>query len=123
MSERAAALSVDADTGLASDRPMGLIAKYRRDHTHPVNHFLHVGVGWPMAAVAVLLLPLRPRWSLALFLLAYAIMFFGHFAFERNLPTILEHPSTPFVVAWSVIRQLCGGLVRLVSPRPARWRR
>ena len=27
-----------------------LVAKYRRDHTHPVNHFLHVGVGWPMVA-------------------------------------------------------------------------
>jgi hypothetical protein len=120
MSERAAALSVDADSGPASARPMGLIAKYRQDHTHPVNHFLHVGVGWPMAAAAVLLLPFRPLWSLALLLLAYAIMFFGHFVFERNIPTILKHPSTPFVVAWSVIRQLCGGLARLVTPRPAR---
>ena len=81
------------------------MAKYRQDHTHPVNHFLHVGVGWPMMAAAVLLLPFRPLWSLGLFLLAYAIMFFGHFAFERNHPTILKHPSTPFVVAWSVIRQ------------------
>jgi hypothetical protein len=120
MSERAAALSIDADSGPALDGRMGLVAKYRQDHTHPINHFLHVGVGWPMAAAAVLLLPLRPLWSLGLFLLAYAIMFFGHFAFERNIPTILKHPSTPFVVAWSVIRQLGGGLVRLVTPRPAR---
>ena len=43
-------------------------------------------------------------------------MFFGHFAFERNVPTILKHPSTPFVIAWAVIRGLCGGLVRLATP-------
>ena len=120
MSELAPATSAAAEPGPAARPPAGLIARYRQDHTHPVNHFLHVGVGWPLAAAAVLLLPFRPLWSLGLFLLAYAIMFFGHFAFERNLPTILKHPSTPFVVAWSVIRQLCGGLVRLVAPRPAR---
>jgi hypothetical protein len=120
MSERAAALSAAPEAGSASGRPTGLIAKYREDHTHPVNHFLHVGVGWPMAAAAVLMLPLRPLWSLGLFVLAYAIMFLGHFVFERNIPTIFKHPSTPFVVAWSVIRGLYGGLLRLVTPRPAR---
>jgi hypothetical protein len=104
-------------SGLATTPRSGLLSKYRQDHTHPVNHFLHVGVGWPMAAVAVLLLPFRPLWTLGLFVLAYAIMFFGHFAFERNIPTILKHPSTPFVVAWSVIRKLCGGLARLVTAR------
>ena len=31
-------------------------------------------------------------------------MFFGHFVFERNIPTILKQPSTPFVIAWSVIQ-------------------
>jgi hypothetical protein len=117
MSERSTALSISAESGPAPEHPVGLIAKYRQDHTHPINHFLHVGVGWPLAAAAVLLLPFRPLWSLGMFLFAYAIMFFGHFAFERNIPTILKHPSTPFVVAWSVIRQLCGGLVRLVSAR------
>ena len=40
------------------------VTKYRQDHTHPVNHFLHLGVGWPMVALAVLLLPIRPWWSL-----------------------------------------------------------
>ena len=116
MSEPTAALSADPEPG----RPMGLIAKYRQDHTHPVNHFLHVGVGWPLAAFAVLLVPFRPLWSPGLFLLAYAIMFLGHFAFERNTPTILKHPSTPFVVAWSVIRQIFRGLTRLVTLRPGR---
>jgi hypothetical protein len=120
MNERTAALTVAPNTSPASTPPMGFMAKYRQDHTHPVNHFLHVGVGWPMAAVAVILLPFRPLWTLGLFLLAYAIMFVGHFAFERNQPTIFKHPSTPFVVAWSVIRQLCGGLVRLVTPRASR---
>ena len=120
MSEAAATSPVATQPGHAPGRPKGLISKYRQDHTHPVNHFLHVGVGWPLAAFAVLLLPFRPLWALGLFLLAYAIMFLGHFAFERNIPTILKHPSTPFVVAWSVIRQLAGGLLRLVSPRPGR---
>ena len=96
------------------------VAKYRPDHRHPVNHFLHVGVGWPMVAAAVLLLPVRPLWSLGLFLGGYALMFLGHFAFERNLPTILRHPTTPFVIAWAVIRGLGGGLIRLATPHRGR---
>jgi hypothetical protein len=120
MSEPAAALSIAPETSPSTERPRGLMAKYREDHTHPVNHFLHLGVGWPMAAAAVILVPFRPLWSLGLFLLAYAIMFLGHFAFERNTPTVLKHPSTPFVVAWSVIRLLCGGLVRLITRHPLR---
>ena len=92
-----------------------LVAKYRLDHMHPINHFLHVGVGWPMVALAVVLVPFRPLWSLGLFLGGYALMFSGHFLFERNVPTVLKHPSTPFVVAWAVIRGLRGGLVRLAT--------
>jgi hypothetical protein len=81
-----------------------------------VNHVLHVGVGWPMVGAALVLLPFRPLWSLALFVGGYAFMFFGHFAFEKNIPTILKHPSTPFVMAWSVVCNLCGGLARLAAP-------
>lgn len=91
------------------------VARYRHDHRHPVNHFLHVGVGWPLVAGALLLLPFRPLWSLGLFLAGYALMFTGHFAFEKNTPTILKHPSTPFVIAWAVIRGLCGALARLAT--------
>jgi hypothetical protein len=97
-----------------------LVAKYRQDHRHPVNHFLHVGVGWPLAASAVILLPFRPLWGLGLFVLAYAIMFSGHFLFEKNIPTVLKHPSTPFVIAWSVIRGLWGGLVQMATPQRGR---
>ena len=104
------------ESGRSVKRPMGLADRYRHDHRHPVNHFLHVGVGWPMAAVAVVLLPFRPLWSLGLFVAAYAIMFLGHFVFERNIPTILKKPSTPFVIAYSVIRGLLGGLARLATP-------
>jgi hypothetical protein len=96
-------------------QPLGLIAKYRLDHRNAVNHFLHVGVGWPMVAVAVLILPFRPLWSLALVVAGYAIMFFGHFVFERNIPTILKQPSTPFVIAFEVIRNLWSALVRLAK--------
>jgi len=90
------------------------VAKYRQDHRNPVNHVLHVGVGWPMCAAAVILLPFHPLWSLGLFLGGYALMFAGHFLFEGNTPTILKHPSTPFVIAWAVIRGMGAGLVRLV---------
>ena len=62
-----------------------------------------------MAAIAVILLPFRPLWALGLFASAYAIMFFGHFVFERNIPTIFKEPTTPFVVAFAVIRRMLAG--------------
>ena len=91
------------------------VAQYRADHTHPVNHVLHVYVGWPLVALAVVLVPFRPWWSLGLFLGGYALMFAGHFLFEGNRPTVLKHPGTPFVIAWAVIRGLWGGLLRLAT--------
>src|SRR5579864_7727677 len=92
------------------------VVKYREDHKHPVNHFLHVGVGWPMVALAVLALPFRPLWSLGLFLGGYALMFAGHFLFEGNTPTILQPRATPFLIAWAVIKGVCGGLARRAPP-------
>lgn len=103
--------------GTSFDR---LVSKYRADHTHPVNHVLHVYVGWPLVAAAVLFLPFHPLWSLGFFLLGYALMFLGHFAFERNTPTILKHPTTPFVIAWAVIKRIFGGLARLAVPARSR---
>jgi hypothetical protein len=94
-----------------------LNADYRRDHRNPVNHFLHVGVGWPLAALGVVAFPFRPLWGVGLFALAYAIMFFGHFVFERNVPTIFKHPTTPFVIAGNVIRAILGGIVRFARLR------
>jgi hypothetical protein len=91
-----------------------LAARYHEDHRNPVNHVLHVVIGWPIMAAAVVLVPFRPLWSLGLFVTSYAIMWMGHFVFERNLPTIFRHPSTPFVIAWAVIRDLAQGSVRLV---------
>ncbi|MDR3635723.1 MAG: DUF962 domain-containing protein [Isosphaeraceae bacterium] len=108
-------MSTTAPAPATASRFERLVAKYREDHRHPVNHVLHVGVGWPMVGAALLLLPFRPLWSLALFLSGYAIMFTGHFVFERNTPTILKHPTTPFVIAWSVIRQIGGGVARLAG--------
>jgi hypothetical protein len=96
------------------------VAQYRREHQHPVNHFLHVGVGWPLCALAVILLPFRPLWSAGLFVAGYVFMFFGHFAFEKNIPTIFRHPGTPFVISWAVIRGLGMGLVRLATPNRER---
>lgn len=102
--------SSSSSTPTASPKPSGgwdrLVEKYRRDHRHPVNHWLHVGVGWPMVGASLLLLPFRPLWSAGLFLGGYATMFTGHFVFEKNTPTILKHPSTPFVIAWAVIKNI-----------------
>ena len=98
-----------------------LVNKYRQDHQHPVNHILHVWVGWPIMAAAVMLVPFRPLWALGLFILSYSIMWAGHFLFERNLPTIFQHPATPFVIAWAVIRDLARGSARLVSQGRGRY--
>jgi hypothetical protein len=110
--------SLDSPSPVSS-RLDRLVASYREDHRHPVNHFLHVGVGWPIMAAAVILVPFRPLWSLALFFVSYGIMWAGHFLFEGNLPTIFKHPSTPFVIAWTVIRQGGSALARLVALRRA----
>jgi hypothetical protein len=114
-SARASTLPTGSSESMAGAQPLGLVEKYRLDHRNAVNHFLHVGVGWPMVALAVLILPFHPLWSLALFVAAYAIMFFGHFVFERNIPTILRQPSTPFVIAFEVVRNLWNALVRLAK--------
>ena len=91
-----------------------VVAKYKVDHTHPVNNFLHLFVGWPMVAASLLLLPFKPWWSLWFFLGGYAFMWFGHFVFERNLPTIFKQPATPFIMARAVVGQLWLGAVKLV---------
>jgi hypothetical protein len=115
-------LDAPPQTGRGSPKTAlaGTPSRYRQDHTNPVNHFLHVGVGWPMAAIAVILLPFRPLWALGLFASAYAIMFFGHFVFERNIPTIFKEPTTPFVVAFAVIRRLVGAARILPSRAQSR---
>ena len=105
--------TLDPTTGSRFDR---LMAQYYQDHANPINRFLHVGLGWPIMAAAVVLVPFRPVWSLGLFILSYGIMWFGHFVFERNLPTIFRHPTTPFVMAWTVTRDLACKLVRLATP-------
>lgn len=100
---------------LLQSGPIGrLVEKYRSDHQHPVNHFLHVFVGWPLVTVALFLLPFKPWLSVGLVILAYAFMFSGHFLFEKNIPTILKHPTTPFIIAWAVVRNLGKGSVKSV---------
>ena len=50
-------------------------------------------------------------------IVSYGIMWTGHFVFERNLPTVFKHPTTPFVIAWAVIRELGSRAARLVLRR------
>jgi len=114
MSQTVAA-AVEPEAVPASGRLEKMRSSYREDHQNPINHFLHVGVGWPIMAVAVILVPFRPWWAFGLFCLSYAIMWTGHFVFERNLPTIFRHPTTPFVMAWTVTGQILSGLGRLVG--------
>ena len=98
-----------------------LVARYREDHRNPINHVLHVGVGWPIMAAAVVLVPFRPLWSLGLFVTSYTIMWAGHFAVRAQPAHDLPgSPSTPFVMAWAVIRGLGVALVRLVTAGRAR---
>jgi hypothetical protein len=92
-------------------------AKYREDHQHPVNHVLHVYVGWPLCALGVIAVPFHPWCLLYGFAAGYAVMWTGHFVFEKNLPTVFKNPSTPFVMAWTVSKGLVTGLVRLVRGR------
>jgi hypothetical protein len=103
-------------TAAASTKFERLVAKYKQDHSHPINHVMHVGIGWPLVGASLLLLPFRPLLSIGLFLAGYAVMFTGHFVFEKNTPTILKHPSTPFIIAWDVIRSLASGIARIFSP-------
>jgi hypothetical protein len=63
----------------------------------------------------VILLPFHPLWSVGLVIGGYAFMFLGHFLFEGNQPTVLKHPSTPFVIAWAVIRGLATSLASLAT--------
>ena len=55
-------------------------------------------------------LPFRPALVARPVRTLYAIMWAGHFVFEGNLPTIFRHPTTPFVIAWAVIRNLGRGI-------------
>lgn len=93
------------------------VAEYRRDHRHPVNHVLHVYVGWPLCALGVILLPVSAWYTLAGFGAGYACMWTGHFLFERNVPTVFKRPATPFLMAWAVIRGMASGAARLVGGR------
>ncbi len=104
----------------AASKLDSVVESYRRDHQNRINHILHVFVGWPMVGAALLLLPFRPWWSLALVIGGYAFMWTGHLVFEKNIPTIWKHPTTPFVMARSVSAGLWQGFVRLVKRSPAR---
>ncbi|MFO0908850.1 MAG: DUF962 domain-containing protein [Isosphaeraceae bacterium] len=106
-----------APSGRAMSRFERLVATYHEDHKHPINHVLHVWVGWPICAFGVLVFPFRPWWTLGAFVLGYAFMWTGHFLFEKNLPTVFQHPTTPFVMAWAVVRGLLTGGWRLVTGR------
>jgi hypothetical protein len=112
-------MSADTTTPPAG-RLERMVASYREDHRDPINHILHVYVGWPLCALGVILAPFWP-WSLLVgFGLGYAFMWTGHFVFEKNIPTVFKHPTTPFVIAWAVILGMAAAVARVVSPSTRR---
>ena len=74
----------------ASSTFSDLMARYKRDHTHPINKATHI-VGIPMIVVSLPLLVLQPATGLGLFVLGWVLQFIGH-AFEGKKPSFLSDP-------------------------------
>ena len=109
-------LATAAPASLTGSRFERLVAKYHEDHRNPVNHVLHVWVGWPIMAAAVILVLFRPLWSLGLFCASYAIMWTGHFVFERQPAHGLPPPDHAVCHGLGGRPRPARGTVRLVSP-------
>ena len=94
-------------------------ARFRKDHQHPVNRWLHF-VGQPLVAVGLLLLFFYWQWGLLCILAGYALMFTGHFLFEGNLPGVLQNPGYVLIASLAAIETLGRGLSSLRLPKFAK---
>ena len=92
---------------------------YVSQHRNKTCRQLHF-VGTTIAMGCVAASPFVPAALIGAPLAGYGFAWIGHFAFEKNKPTILKHPTTPFIIAWAVIRGLAGGLLRLATPQRSR---
>ena len=69
---------------------MNFVEKYKRDHQHPVNKFLH-SIGIPMIVISLPLAFYFWQWALALFVLGWILQFIGHW-YEGVKPSFLSNP-------------------------------
>jgi SAM-dependent methyltransferase len=83
--------------------------RFRKDHQHPVNRWLHY-VGQPLVAAGLLLLFLYWQWGVLCILAGYTLMFSGHFFFEHNLPGILQNPGYLLIASLAAVAAIGRGL-------------
>jgi hypothetical protein len=74
---------------------------YLQGHAHPGTRALHY-VGTVTACVGILsgLIALNPWFAVAGVVSAYTLAWLGHFFFERNRPSVFQHPL------WSLLGDL-----------------
>jgi ubiquinone/menaquinone biosynthesis C-methylase UbiE len=87
-------------------------ARFREDHQHPVNRWLHF-IGQPLVGVGLFLLFFSWLWAVACIMAGYTLMFTGHFVFEGNRPGILQNPGYLGIACLAAISTLAHGLVWL----------
>ena len=85
-------------------------ARFRKDHQHPVNRWLHF-IGQPLVGVGLFLLFFSWVGAVACILAGYTLMFTGHFVFEGNRPGILQNPGYLWIAFLAAISSLAHGLV------------
>jgi hypothetical protein len=79
------------------------VARYKADHTNPINNAIHLGYGWPAVGASLFVWPFSLGLAAVLFVTGWLAMFAGHFFFERNLPTIFTKPLTPVLMLAAIL--------------------
>jgi len=87
-------------------------ARFRRDHQHPVNRWLHF-IGQPLVAVGLFLLFFSWLWAAVCILAGYSLMFTGHFIFEGNRPGLLQNPGYIAIASLAAVSTLGHGMMSL----------
>ena len=90
-------------------------ARFRQDHQHRVNRWLHF-IGQPLVGVGLLLLFFSWLWAAVCILAGYSLMFAGHFIFEGNRPGILQNPGYVVIASLAAVSTLGNSMMSL-------WRR
>ncbi|MFN0206288.1 MAG: Mpo1-like protein [Planctomycetota bacterium] len=81
------------------------LQSYENQHRHPANRALHA-IGIPIVIISIPLVFLDWRYSLALHVTGWAILWLGH-AIEGNLPASWKNPWIVFVAPiWWIKRML-----------------
>ena len=86
--------------------------RFRKDHQHPVNRWLHF-IGQPLVGVGLFLLFYSWLAAAICILAGYSLMFTGHFLFEGNRPGILQNPGYVVIAALAAVSSLTHGVLSL----------